>query len=94
MSVRLSQEGNQACITVRDTGSGMSPAFIRDQLFKPFQTTKASGMGIGAYEAHQYVQELGGNLTVQSEVGVGTCFEIRLPIAANAQNAGNKAVAE
>lgn len=94
VSVRLSQEGNQACITVRDTGSGMSPAFIRDQLFKPFQTTKASGMGIGAYEAHQYVQELGGNLTVQSEVGVGTCFEIRLPIAANAQNAGNKAVAE
>jgi C4-dicarboxylate-specific signal transduction histidine kinase len=38
----------------------MSAAFIREQLFKPFQTTKASGMGIGAYEAQQYVQELGG----------------------------------
>ena len=71
----------------------MSPAFIRDQLFKPFQTTKASGMGIGAYEAHQYVQELGGSLAVHSEVGVGTRFEIRLPIAANVQNAGNTAAA-
>lgn len=94
VSVELSQERNQACVAVRDTGSGMSPAFIRDQLFKPFQTTKASGMGIGAYEAHQYVQELGGSLTVHSEVGVGTRFEIRLPIAPNAQNAGNTAVAE
>ncbi len=93
VSVELSQERNQACITVRDTGSGMSPAFIRDQLFKPFQTTKASGMGIGAYEAHQYVQELGGSLAVHSEVGVGTRFEIRLPIAANVQNAGNTAAA-
>lgn len=92
--VELSQEGNEACVQVRDTGCGMSQAFIRDQLFKPFQTTKASGMGIGAYEVHQYVQELGGSLTVHSEVGVGTCFEVRLPIAANAQNAGNKAVAE
>jgi len=90
VSVELSQERNQACITVRDTGSGMSPAFIRDQLFKPFQTTKASGMGIGAYEVQQYVQELGGRLDVHSEVGAGTRFDVRLPIAASIQNTGNK----
>jgi len=94
VSVGLSQEGKFACITVRDSGSGMSAAFIREQLFKPFQTTKASGMGVGAYEAQQYVNELGGSLTVQSEVGVGSRFEIRLPLAAQPQNAGNEALAE
>jgi len=71
----------------------MSAAFIREQLFKPFQTTKASGMGIGAYEAQQYVLELGGNLAVHSEVGAGTRFDICLPLAENAQNAGNTTVA-
>ena len=94
VSVALSQERNTACITVQDTGSGMSSAFIREQLFKPFQTTKASGMGIGAYEAQQYVHELGGNIAVHSEVGAGTRFEISLPIAAFAQNAADTAQAD
>ena len=94
VSVALSQERNTACITVQDTGSGMSSAFIREQLFKPFQTTKASGMGIGAYEAQQYVHELGGNITVHSEVGAGSRFEISLPIAAFAQNAADTAQAD
>lgn len=93
VSIELSQERNQACITVQDTGSGMSPAFVREQLFKAFQTTKASGMGIGAYEVQQYVHELGGSLSVQSEVGSGTRFDIRLPIADYSRNAGNEAVA-
>lgn len=94
MLVALSQERNTACITVQDSGSGMSAAFIREQLFKPFQTTKASGMGIGAYEAQQYVHELGGNITVHSEVGAGTRFDICLPLAASAQNAGDTAQAD
>lgn len=94
VSVELSQEGNCACVAVRDTGSGMSVAFVREQLFKPFQTTKSSGMGIGAYEAQQYVNELGGSLSVHSEVGIGTRFDIRLPLAAQIQSAGNEALAE
>jgi len=71
----------------------MSAAFVREHLFKPFQTTKASGMGIGAYESQQYVRELGGSLTVQSEVGSGSCFDIRLPIAETVRSSGNEAVA-
>ncbi|WP_374487956.1 XrtA/PEP-CTERM system histidine kinase PrsK [Zoogloea sp.] len=81
VSVHLSGDVNQACITVLDTGCGMSPAFIRDQLFKPFQTTKASGMGIGAYEVQQYIRELGGELHVDSEVSAGTRFQVLLPLA-------------
>ncbi|WP_374481614.1 XrtA/PEP-CTERM system histidine kinase PrsK [Zoogloea sp.] len=94
VSVELSQEGNFARIAVCDSGSGMSEAFVREQLFRPFQTTKSSGMGIGAYESQQYVNELGGTLTVQSEVGVGSRFDIRLPLAGQTQNAGIEALAE
>lgn len=69
----------QALIQVSDHGKGMSSEFIRDQLFKPFRTTKASGMGIGAFESHQYVAELGGRIAVESKLGEGSRFTIHLP---------------
>jgi len=53
---------------------------MRDRLFKPFQTTKQAGMGIGAYESFQYVQELGGRIDVQSQVGQGTTITLELPL--------------
>jgi signal transduction histidine kinase len=57
----------------------MTPEFIRDRLFKPFQTTKATGMGIGVYESAQYVTELGGRIQVDSTPGVGTRVRVVLP---------------
>ena len=62
------------------SSGGMSPEFIRERLFKPFQTTKQAGMGIGAYESFQYVQELGGRIDVQSEPDKGTEVTLRLPL--------------
>ena len=85
VSVKLDRIGSQARIEVADTGHGMSRDFISDRLFKPFQTTKAAGMGIGAYESLQYVQELGGTIQVQSEPGQGTRVVILLPLL-EAQN--------
>ena len=58
----------------------MSPEFLRERLFKPFQTTKAAGMGIGAYESFQYVHELGGRISVESAVDVGTQVSLLLPL--------------
>ncbi len=78
--LQLDRVSGQACIVVGDTGHGMSQDFMRDRLFKPFQTTKQAGMGIGAYESFQYVQELGGKIEVQSEVNHGTVVTIRLPL--------------
>jgi signal transduction histidine kinase len=68
-------------VAIRDTGSGMDAEFIRDRLFRPFDSTKGAGMGIGAYECQEYVRELGGKITVESEPGQGTTFRISLPAA-------------
>ncbi len=76
----LGRQGGQAWLEVADNGEGMTPEFIRDRLFKPFQSTKQAGMGIGAYESFQYVQELGGKIEVHSEVGRGTTVTILLPL--------------
>lgn len=78
MTVR--REAGMAQIEIGDTGQGMSADFIRERLFKPFQTTKQAGMGIGAYESRQYIQELGGDIQVESEENAGTRFRVRLPL--------------
>jgi putative PEP-CTERM system histidine kinase len=78
--IRLEWEASQALVTVGDTGHGMTPEFLRERLFKPFQTTKPAGMGIGAYESFQYVQELGGKISVDSAINVGTQVRLSLPV--------------
>ena len=80
VKISLSREASQAQIVVTDTGQGMTPDFIRERLFKPFQTTKQAGMGIGAYESFQYVQELGGKIEVKSQLNVGTQVTMLLPL--------------
>jgi putative PEP-CTERM system histidine kinase len=81
VSVEVIAQGNEACIAVTDSGTGMTPEFIRDKLFKPFQSTKATGMGIGAYESHQYITSLGGRLLVESVPREGTKMTVFLPQA-------------
>jgi putative PEP-CTERM system histidine kinase len=78
--VSLRQSVGRASVTIGDTGSGMSPEFIQSQLFRPFSSTKQSGMGIGTYESYQYIKELGGNISVDSELGRGTVVSILLPL--------------
>ena len=78
--VHVDKLGGQARIEVGDTGHGMTPEFVRDRLFKPFQTTKPTGMGIGAYESFQYVQELGGKISVESEPDKGTKVTLLVPL--------------
>jgi putative PEP-CTERM system histidine kinase len=69
-----------AVLTVSDTGSGMTPQFVKERLFRPFDTTKGSkGMGIGAYQVREYVHALGGRVSVQSVPGEGTRVTLRLP---------------
>lgn len=78
--ITLSRHEQQAQVEIGDTGHGMTPEFMRERLFKPFQSTKKAGMGIGAYESFQYVQELGGRVLVDSTPGSGTRVRILLPL--------------
>jgi putative PEP-CTERM system histidine kinase len=78
--IALERRGDRAALEVGDTGEGMSPEFIRERLFKPFQSTKKTGMGIGAYESSQYIRELGGEMRVDSEPAKGTRITLILPL--------------
>jgi putative PEP-CTERM system histidine kinase len=80
--VQLRSDAHQAIVTVEDTGCGMDETFIRERLFKPFDSTKGlTGMGIGAYECREYVHSAGGEVRVTSAPGQGTVFYIHFPLA-------------
>jgi putative PEP-CTERM system histidine kinase len=82
VTIGLKELDGQAVITIADDGCGMAADFIRNRLFRPFDSTKGSkGMGIGAYQARTFVVESGGDLNVESETDRGTQVLIRLPIA-------------
>ncbi|MDC8756837.1 XrtA/PEP-CTERM system histidine kinase PrsK [Janthinobacterium fluminis] len=78
--VRLLRERDSAVVELGDTGLGMSEQFIRERLFKPFESTKAAGMGIGVFESREYIREVGGELEVSSKPAVGTTFRVILPL--------------
>ncbi|WP_432377778.1 XrtA/PEP-CTERM system histidine kinase PrsK [Duganella sp. P38] len=77
--LQLYREGAEVVVEITDTGHGMSAEFVRDRLFKPFDTTKTAGMGIGAFESREYIAELGGRLEVSSVPQRGTTFRVILP---------------
>jgi putative PEP-CTERM system histidine kinase len=78
--VRLAvrRDGGRVLIEVSDRGKGMTAEFLRERLFKPFQTTKDTGMGIGVFECQQYVQQVGGSIDVDSAPDTGTQVRVSL----------------
>jgi len=73
-------EGAKAVLTVTDQGCGMTRDFLDTQLFKPFQTTKKKGLGIGLFHSRMIVESHRGRIDVQSELHKGTSFKILLPL--------------
>jgi putative PEP-CTERM system histidine kinase len=79
IQVRTGTRNGVVTLMVSDTGSGMSRAFVQDRLFRPFQSTKKQGLGIGLFQCRAMVHAHGGTIHVVSEPGQGTTFTVSLP---------------
>ena len=91
VNVTLNSKNGQVEILVKDDGCGMDATFVRERLFRPFDTTKGdTGMGIGAYECKEYITSLGGEIRVESKPGEGTSMRVILPLAAATQHVGDE----
>ncbi len=81
VDVTLRSENGMAVMEVEDNGCGMDSDFLKNRLFRPFDTTKSGkGMGIGVYQTREFIRNLGGEVLVRSEPGVGTTFTISIPV--------------
>jgi putative PEP-CTERM system histidine kinase len=78
--IQTARDDEWAVVSVADNGCGMSPEFVRSALFRPFQTTKKKGLGIGMFQSKMIVEAHHGRILVKSEPTVGTTFRIMLPL--------------
>jgi signal transduction histidine kinase len=78
VALGLAEAGGAVSVTVSDSGPGI-PEPERERIFRPFYTRNGQGTGLGLAIASELAQALGGSLTVDSRVGAGTTFELRLP---------------
>ena len=79
VDVDVSARDGLAVVSVSDTGKGIKPEHLHN-IFRPFYTTKGHGTGLGLSLARRIVEDHGGRITVQSEVGKGSTFEVTLPM--------------
>jgi putative PEP-CTERM system histidine kinase len=78
--VETSRQNGCIVLSVSDNGRGMSPEFVQNSLFRPFQSTKQKGIGIGMFQCKTIVEAHSGRIEVDSEVGKGTVFRVLLPV--------------
>ncbi|MHB1926783.1 MAG: sensor histidine kinase [Leptospirillum sp.] len=81
ITVETRAEPQYLVLSVSDNGPGMSREFIETRLFRPFQTTKKKGTGLGLFSCKLLIEQSGGTITVNSREGEGTEFLITLPYA-------------
>jgi len=78
VTVGTTVKEDKVIVTVSDTGRGMSQAFVKNSLFRPFTSTKKKGLGIGLYQCKTIVEAHGGSIEVESEEGKGSTFRVVL----------------
>jgi PAS domain S-box-containing protein len=79
LSLRSYTQDGRLVIEVADTGAGIPPE-VRPKIFQPFFSTKKEGTGLGLTICRRLVEQMGGAITFESEVGKGTTFRIALPV--------------
>jgi signal transduction histidine kinase len=80
IQVRTRHQNGHVVLSVQDDGCGMSAVFVKESLFRPFQSTKKKGLGVGLFQSRTIVQSHGGRVQVDSQPGKGTTFQVTLPI--------------
>jgi putative PEP-CTERM system histidine kinase len=80
VQIQTRQVNGWAVLAISDNGCGMSQEFMNRSLFRPFQTTKKNGLGIGMFQSKMIVEAHKGKIEVESETGKGTTFRIFLPL--------------
>jgi len=78
--IETTQNDNWAVVSISDNGCGMSQAFLKSSLFRPFHSTKKKGLGIGMFQSKMIVEAHRGQITVDSKPAVGTTFRLMLPL--------------
>ncbi len=80
VTLRTLSDAAWAEVHIEDTGCGMETRFVEERLFQPFESTKGlTGMGIGAFQAREYLRSVGGDIAVSSSPGAGSHFILRVP---------------
>jgi signal transduction histidine kinase len=92
VTVTLAHQQGHAVISVADTGCGMPQEYLEHHLFAPFSSTKRGGWGVGLYQTKQVVESHCGAILVDSAVGRGTTFTIKLPLRADAETSSLESV--
>jgi putative PEP-CTERM system histidine kinase len=80
IQVNTEHQGERIVLSVADNGCGMTQAYMKESLFRPFQSTKKKGLGIGLFQSRAIVQAHGGGVHVESEPGKGTTFLVSFPV--------------
>jgi putative PEP-CTERM system histidine kinase len=78
--IETSRQNGWTVLSIHDQGCGMTPDFAENSLFRPFQTTKKSGIGIGMFQSKMIVEAHRGKIEFETQLGKGTTFRILLPL--------------
>ncbi|MFL5345306.1 MAG: sensor histidine kinase [Hyalangium sp.] len=95
VDVHMRQEGSWVVVEIQDSGHGIPPDLLK-LIFDPFFSTKPVGVGtgLGLSICHGIVTGMGGDISVESTVGRGTCFKVKLPVSDTASVAQGSVLAE
>jgi putative PEP-CTERM system histidine kinase len=88
--VSTAAQGKWAVLSIADDGCGMSRDFMDLHLFRPFETTKRQGMGIGLFHCKKIIEAHHGRIEAESDEGRGTTFRVLIPLENRVQGAGGR----
>lgn len=80
ISANRNTRTNHVSVKIRDNGPGISQKLLPDNLFKPFQSDKKGGSGIGLWQARKLIHNMNGDITAENVEGYGAQFTLKLPL--------------